>query len=302
MIVIGIDENGLGPVLGPMVVTACAFRASSYNTQTFWTLADAALPADDSKVVFKQNKKVQAEQAVLKWLQLFNQSANDAVALYDRVSRPLKRPCPGQQQNMCRPAVSLSVPQFGASVPKITDEINARFNTAGIETLTCAAFTVCPGTFNQTLKDKNLNKLKLDFLLMLQLTDHIRRLYPCESVLALCGKVGGTRCYLPWFEFAKVHDATPIHEEHDESRYAVGTDFEIAFIKNSDALHLPVAVASMVGKYLRELQMTEINELLLPGEKHVSGYRDTRTRAFIQRSAQKRLELGLPERCFSRNC
>jgi ribonuclease HII len=74
----------------------------------------------------------------------------------------------------------------------------------------------------------------------------------------------------------------------------------ISFIKDADAHHLPVSVASMVGKYLREIEMEAINSLLGNGARHASGYRDKVTRQFIAQTEQKRHEKGIPDRCFLR--
>ena len=301
MIIIGIDENGLGPVLGPMVVTACAFRAEDYDVDAFWSLSDSALPADDSKIVFKQNRKATAEAAVLKWLRLFSVTPDSTDKLYTRICRPMDTPCPPQRHSVCRPLSIFSIPFFGTASATIGDDILKRFSTANIVPLDCAAFAVCPGTYNHLLSGDSLNKLQLDFKLMVQLISHIRSLHPNEPILALCGKVGGTRCYIPWFESSGMDNITVISERREESRYSVDDNLEIAFIKDGDGLHLPIAVASMVGKYVRELQMVETNELLAPGEKHISGYRDPRTKTFIVQTVRMRTALGLPDRCFLRN-
>ena len=301
MIVVGIDENGLGPVLGPMVVTACAFRTDSYAPDLFWSLASEDLPADDSKVVFKQNKKKAAESAVLKWLRLFEQLPDNANALYKGICHHPPLPCPVGNAYVCRPAIPLAIPQFGAAQPAISTEIAARFEALKISPLACASYAICPGVFNQSLANGAMNKLQFDFHLMIQLIDWVRERHPGETVLALCGKVGGTRCYLPWFSAEKKSDVLPIIEERDQSRYSLTSDVEVAFIKDGDSLHLPIAVASMIGKYVRELQMTEINVLLAPGEKHVSGYRDPRTKSFIRQTESNRAQIGLPDSCFLRN-
>ena len=52
MLIIGIDENGLGPLLGPLVVTAVAFEAEEYDRDAFWRIGREYMLADDSKKIF----------------------------------------------------------------------------------------------------------------------------------------------------------------------------------------------------------------------------------------------------------
>jgi len=80
----------------------------------------------------------------------------------------------------------------------------------------------------------------------------------------------------------------------------VRDDLEIHFVRDGDALHLPVAVASMIGKYLRELAMDRLAAALGAGHDPPSGYRDQRTKAFVRESAALRAALGLPDSCFLR--
>ncbi|MBN2531036.1 MAG: hypothetical protein JXR76_31910 [Deltaproteobacteria bacterium] len=302
MIIVGIDENGLGPVLGPLVVTACAFRARIYSEDEFWALSDKSLLADDSKVVFKKNQKAKAETAVLKWLNLFALSPSDAHELYSQVCMPLPLPCPADNAHVCRPPKALAIPQYNASEFHVSEHIAARFETAGIHPLSAVAFTVCPGSYNDALDSGERNKLQLDFELMLQLVNQLKNNHPNEPILALCGKVGGTRCYSPWFAAAGAGAITILEENRDRSRYQLYGNCQMAFIKDGDSAHLPIAVASMVGKYLRELQMTEINERLRQGQPHISGYRDLKTKGFITETETIRNSLGIPDRCFIRNC
>jgi ribonuclease HII len=302
VIVIGIDENGLGPVLGPMIVTATAFRTDDYCADAFWGLTDTELPADDSKIVFKNRKKKVAETAVLKWLQLLQLQPQNADDLYRIVDPVPRAPCPPHLPYGCRLPAPVPIPFFGGQNHAPTREIQERFSAANISPLACTAVISCPGHFNATVSPQGRNKLQFDFDMMLQLIDGFRAQFPNESILALCGKVGGTRCYLPWFESAGKTGVVALQEERSLSQYQLEGGTAIQFIKDGDSIHLPVAVASMIGKYLRELQMAELNGLLAPDASPISGYRDPRTKQFIRETETRRQQLALPDRCFLRNC
>jgi hypothetical protein len=122
------------------------------------------------------------------------------------------------------------------------------------------------------------------------------------DVLALCGKVGSTKSYGPWFGRFYSGLWMPEEESPEISTYRIHPYGRISFIRDGDSSHLPIAAASMVGKYLRELAMRDINTLLQPpGGKPASGYRDKITRQFIEETKVARKAMGLEDACFLRN-
>ncbi|MBN2341992.1 MAG: hypothetical protein JXX29_21785 [Deltaproteobacteria bacterium] len=305
MIIIGIDENGLGPVLGPMVVTACAFRAKRYDEAHFWKLCDESLPADDSKIIFKRNKESFAETAVLRWLSVFSHFPNNATELFNTLCESTPRPCPEAFPEVCRPHNQNAIPAFGGEAPRqLSLNLWNRFDHLSITPLQTRAFLLCPGEFNAHFSSSDVNKLQLDFNLMMQLIQLFQRerTDDDEEIWAVCGKVGGAQKYLPWFHALNITDCDIIEEHRDVSTYRLPDNTTVSFIKDGDSAHLPVAVASMVGKYLRELSIQETNRLLAPNQPPVSGYRDVRTKAFIEATAASRTARNLPDRCFLRIC
>lgn len=302
MIVIGIDENGLGPVLGPMVVTACAFGTPSYAPELFWQLSDKDLPADDSKVVFKQNKHAWAESAVLKWLSLFGHVPKTATDLFSRICQLQPLPCPTNFPKVCRLKDEIPLPLFSANAPSARSlDLRNRFESAQISPVWVGSFSICPGQYNEAMATGGRNKLQYDFELMIRLIRIVEQQFPHDEILAICGKVGGTKNYRPWFEAINITPLTTLKEIPECSKYICGDRTTIAFIKDGDSAHLPVAVASMVGKYIREIHISEMNRLLAPNQKPVSGYRDPRTKSFIESTRLKRQKISLIDKCFLRN-
>jgi ribonuclease HII len=95
----------------------------------------------------------------------------------------------------------------------------------------------------------------------------------------------------------------PLRGRRGQRRYVVDGLGEIRFEVDADARHLPVSLASIVGKYIREVCMLRIGEFYrreVPGLKLASGYHDPVTRQFIVETRQARRHLGIVSDCFHR--
>ena len=303
MRIVGIDENGLGPLLGPLLVTGVAFDAAAYDRERFFALAGPDLPAADSKALFSARRAAAFEAAVLRWLDLLGVRAGDDAALAEAIvaPHPFATPCPEPRPPTCA-GPPLALPRAGgAPPPGCGPAVRGRFSDQGVAVRAVAAHALCAGAFNRALADGPRNKLRIDFALMLGLA---RRLAADAGgdALILCGKVGGTAAYGPWLAAEGLTVSAVLREGRDESCYQVRGLGRIAFVRDGDAAHLPIAVASMIGKYLRELAVERLNLALgrRRGEM-ASGYRDPVTARMVAETAAARAELGVPERCFRRD-
>ncbi len=303
MRIIGIDENGLGPQLGPMVVTAVAFDSSGYDPELFWRVAREHLPADDSKKIFSRARLKPAELATLRWLDVFGSTPSTPADLEARIclSAPVALPCGKNRPRHCHPSptrLPLWADHFHAGE---ASESRAALAAAGLTPVAARAFSICPGAFNVATAEPEMNKLRFDFYLMMLLARDLAA-GDTDDTLILCGKVGSTRRYGAWFSGADLDAWWNERELPEASTYRVREIGRVSFIRDADSLHLPVAVASMIGKYLRELAMYDLNQLLAePGARPASGYRDPVTSGFIAATAEKRAQLGLEDTCFRRN-
>jgi hypothetical protein len=212
------------------------------------------------------------------------------------------RPCFDKIPDICLPSMDIQLPLWTEKRDELLSvNIQKRFENAQISPLGVKAFSICPGIFNQKLALPENNKFKYDFELMLELILKFAKEYPDRPLLALCGKVGGTKRYLPWFYDLGYENLQIIKEDSEQSSYKLGKLIEISFIKNGDDSHLPISVASMIGKYLRELAMEQLNDKLGPVTRKTSGYHNKVTVQFIKETQVTRRRIGLDEKCFIRN-
>jgi len=124
-----------------------------------------------------------------------------------------------------------------------------------------------------------------------------------EEVQAVCGKVGGYGKYGAAFGPLSGRLHTVIEEGRPRSAYHFPGVGEIAFVRDGDATDQCVAMASMVGKYLREALMARIVRLYrgeLPELPDASGYHDPVTTRFIGATRLVRDHREVPDRCFER--
>ncbi len=303
MLVIGIDENGLGPLLGPLVVTGTVFESDDYDIERFSRLAGPDLPAADSKILFSRRSPAAGERAIRSWIELFGCRAGTFADLVEDVCLPLPFPvpCPGGVIPIPCETTGIDLPlwaQPGTNTVSMT--VKDRFNKAGVEPGSVGSFMMCAGALNLALQEPDANKMRLDFELMMKLAMRLTHSERGEAIV-LCGKIGSAMRYGRWFEGMNLSVDSVIRESREVSTYRVSGIGEVSFIRSGDSIHLPISVASMVGKYLRELAMERLNTTLgWNAEMRASGYRDRITARFVEQTVGIRRDMGLASSCFTR--
>ena len=115
--------------------------------------------------------------------------------------------------------------------------------------------------------------------------------------------IGGIRAYASRFTSFEPSRVKALPGRRGQKRYALDGLGELRFEVDADARHLPVALASIVGKYVRELGMRRIGEFYRrsdPGLVLASGYHDPVTSRFIESTDSTRRRLGIVGDCFRR--
>jgi hypothetical protein len=134
--------------------------------------------------------------------------------------------------------------------------------------------------------------------LILAFADH------CAAPLVVhCGKVGGMADYERYFGPLSGRLRTVLVQSKQESAYHFPGLGQVHFQENADAKRPLVMLASLVGKYLRELLMARISRFYASRDERLplaSGYHDPVTTRLIELSGRIRKKTRIHKLCFER--
>jgi ribonuclease HII len=312
---IGIDEAGYGPNLGPFVMTAVACRVPKALAEAdLWKALHRIVRRDgekkrlesrlliaDSKVVYSPNRGLKAlELGVL--ATLLHEDGEPPPTLGCLLTRFAGRahtelsaeswftgttPLPLVVSNG-------AAQDFASRFMKASRANDISWSDVNI----CA---VCPARFNQIIAQSG-TKGEVSAHALQSILPPLCHLLPVEdSVRVLIDKHGGRNHYADILQQAFPAGMVMIQAEGPERSqyevYGLGRQVRLTFQPRADSAHFCVSLASMISKYLRELLMHEFNafwQTHVPGLKATAGYPLDATR-FWQEIAPAAQQLGLPE-------
>lgn len=309
---IGMDEAGYGPNLGPLVIGASVWRIPGARTdydlygalRNIVTCDPAALAPGqvviaDSKVVYSPARGLGLLEAnVLSLLGLIGKRATGCVELLSQVA---DAPAAQLQNVAGHDPGSIRLP-CAAEARAVADlETSLRHAwPSELQLVDLRAQLVHPARFNQLLEELG-NKSHLLSRMTLELArDVLATLPEGEPCLVLCDKHGGRNKYgvalQPVFaeylvEVRRESAATSVYCWGPPTRRV---EFRFSARGEGD---LPVALASMLAKYLRELAMESWNAFWrrrIPGLRPTAGY-PVDARRFKADIAALQAELEIPD-------
>ncbi len=291
LIYAGIDEAGYGPMLGPLCVAATAFVLPQHDPSEgppeLWNLLQAAVcrkPRDRRRrVAVDDSKKLKGpndgpghplrhlERAVLAFWPDDTPPPSD-----DTLLRGLGSEVPGR-------------PWFteGSALPlaHTTDQtrishrrVRHAMERAGVRCEAMWCRVIDAAELNQSVA-RSGNKADVNFNAAMGLIDRIWSRWPDQHPRVVIDRHGGRIRYARGLQRALVGSTVDVVAETPTlSRYLLSrgsSKLTVSFALEADARFLPVALASMVAKYARELLMLRLNRFFraeLPQLKPTAGY------------------------------
>jgi len=304
---IGMDEAGYGPNLGPLVITTTAWEIpdNPQGCDLFGILASAVtrdasdghrkLHIGDSKQVYSSSKGLASlERPVLALLQAAGVQTTTFHELWNSLAAT-RIPADQQQPWFADRDIVLPVATTNDSIRPLAEQFRDCLEQVAVGPVRIGCEVILTERFNRLVREAGSKGLVLSRS-SLSLLRHYWNPNAVGSTLIVCDKHGGRNRYDPLI--ADLLDGQMIlrvRESREVSIYRVGNS-EIRFQMRAEA-HFPVAVASMVSKYLREVSMLLFNQFWishLPDLKPTKGY-PTDARRFRSQIAKKQAEIGIAD-------
>jgi ribonuclease HII len=281
--IVGIDEAGLGPNLGPLVQSAVAARVPDGVGCLWKCLAggvrraadpdDGRVLVDDSKLVYsgphglcRLERGVVGVVADCRPVGVFLGGLACGSSLDDLAGETW--------YDAAEPLPIALTPEIALSRP-----LEEAFAASGVA-LKIARCVVTPAPkFNRLIDRWGSKAAAMERGVTALLQTVLAEIEDAEPVTIVIDKQGGRNFYAPWFS-AAIPEAwiAPVRESALVSEYQVlglKRDVRLLIYPRAETEALPVALASMLSKYLREVCMRQFNRFWLghvPGLKPTAGY------------------------------
>lgn len=288
-ILAGMDEAGFGPLLGPLVVSSSAFSVEpDLLGEDLWQvlgksvakcrkhLAGRLLIADSKKAYNRAEGLGHLERTSLAAMECLGSRPTELTGLLMRLCPDCLPRLAGypwhQDLEQCRLAPATSDARIASKV--FGDDLRAHGGSLA-DLRTCCLDVAY---FNRMVENVR-NKAQVLFIAVTQLIQALLGQFPGQEIHIQVDRQGGRAHYrenllrsFPDMELTVVQEGEErsIYEMRDGSR-RVKLTFEI----EADDRYLPVSLASMVSKYVRELLMDCMNAYFMKmdgGLKPTAGY------------------------------
>jgi ribonuclease HII len=276
---VGVDEAGLGPTLGPLLIGAFA---SEGPEDLLAALGDCvgppgsgcAIEIGDSKRIYSgSNKLARLERSVLAcWMWAMERQAPPTTAreLLASVQAPSGARAPDLRAPWYRDLDEpLPVACHAGELLEATAALRARAKTARVVPLGYRADLISAAQLNSELAEeieRGGSKNTWVVSRTLALAEEMTQLGTHDLARVVCDKAGGRNNYRAPLERAFPEHLVELREQtRQHARYDIhgllvpGPAIDLSFLMKADDLEARVSIAACLAKYLRELSMRAFN-------------------------------------------
>jgi ribonuclease HII len=301
--ILGIDEAGYGPNLGPFVMSAVACRVPDHAADLWHLLRAAARRAGDGRddrLVVDDSKEVYSANSGLAGLE---RGVCAIAEVPPTLAGLVERLAPDHRDELAAEAWftgATALPTDDGHQPACQRFAGACAE-ASVDSWHVASVVVCPERFNGLIDRHGSKAAVLGHGFIRLFGQALERTAGEEPLAVFVDKQGGRNTYAAQVQQALAAGlVVPVEESNARSSYRVAgleREVRLTFQPRADQSFFCVALASMVSKYLRELFMLELNAFWqkhVPGLKATAGYPGDAAR-FLDAIRAAAKALNIPE-------